>query len=88
MGVAFLESLKVEEVGALSNSWRGGHGVALLSETERIQIMQLVGANPGVEAWRSEQLLQKFREMATLTASKVSRNGNNDCFKSFEKRRR
>jgi hypothetical protein len=88
MGVAFLEILKVAEVGALSNSWRGGRGVALLSETERIQPMQLVGANPGVEAWRNEQLLQKFREMAALTASKVSRNGNDDCFKSFEKRRR
>jgi hypothetical protein len=65
----FLQSLKVKEVYALSNSWRGGRDVALLSEMERVRATQLVGANPGVEAWRSERLLQKFRETTTLTAS-------------------
>ena len=66
-----LESLKVTEVGALGNSWRGWSNVALLSE--RVRAMQIVGANPGVEARRSGRLLQKLRETATLTASE--RNG-------------
>jgi hypothetical protein len=52
-----LESIEVEEVCALGNRWRKGCNVALLSETERIRTMQLVGANPGIEAWRSERLL-------------------------------
>jgi hypothetical protein len=33
---AFLESLEVAEVGALSDGGSGGHDVALLPETERI----------------------------------------------------
>jgi hypothetical protein len=51
---AFLQSLKVAEVCASGDGWRGGRDVALLSETERIRAKQLVGANPCVEAWLSE----------------------------------
>ncbi len=83
---AVLESLKGAEVGALGNSWRGWSNVALLSETERVRAMQLVGANPGVEARRSKRLLQKLRETATLTASE--RNGLVLFVGWFKKRRR
>ena len=70
--ITFLQSLEVAEVYALSNSWRGGRDVALLSKTERIRATQLVGVNPGVEAWRSERLLQKIRVTTTLTASELN----------------
>jgi hypothetical protein len=48
--------------------------------------MQLVGTNPSVEAWRSERLLQKLRETATLTAS--ARNGLVWCFRQLHEGRR
>jgi hypothetical protein len=65
----FPQSLEVAEVCALGNSWRGGSGVALLSEMERVQTAQLVDSNPSVEAWRSERLHQKYREATGLTVS-------------------
>ena len=76
---AFLESREVTKVVALSERRRSRCDVALLSETERVRAVQLVGSNTRIEAWRCERLLEESRETATLIASKRRQGRSRQC---------
>jgi hypothetical protein len=66
---AFLESCEVTKVITLNDRRGSRSDVSLLSETERVRTVQFVGSDSGIEAWRSERLLEESREATTLKTS-------------------